>query len=93
MIGIPKGEANKLSKEMAPTQVSINPLNALVHFRGTEQIASQTSVTEFQNVIKGKILDKNHPKSKSHLDGYEADNRRLQAMLLHPQTVSHRSGA
>ena len=50
MIGIPKGEANKLSKEMAPTQVSVNPLNALVHFRGTEQIASQTSVTEFQKM-------------------------------------------
>ena len=93
MIGIPKGEANKLSKQMAPTQVPINPLSALVHFRGSTQIASQTKITDFEDVIKGKILDKNHPKSKNHLDGYEADNRRLQAMLLHPQTVSHRSGA
>ena len=77
---------------MAPTQVPINPLSALVHFRGSTQIASQTKITDFEEVIKGKILDKNHPKSKTHLGGYEADNRRINAMLLHPQTVSHRSG-
>ena len=92
MIGIPKGEASKLSKEMAPTQVPINPLSALVHFRGSTQIASQTKITDFEDVIKGKTLDENHPNSKIHLGSYKADNRRINAMLLHPQTVSHRTG-
>ena len=36
----------ELSKEMAPTQVPINPLSALVHFRGSTQIASQTKITD-----------------------------------------------